>query len=62
MLPPPESPVTQPHPFWYSSPVRHLRFLPLAYLIGVEGFVFFLPFLMLCLAIHLVLRSAAGSK
>ena len=50
-------PVTQPHLFWYSPLVRHLRFLPLAYLIGVEGFVFFLPFLMLCLAIHLIIRT-----
>jgi hypothetical protein len=40
-----------------SPPVRHLKFLPLTYLIGLEGFVFFLPFLMLCLAIHLLIRS-----
>jgi hypothetical protein len=29
----------------------------------MEGFVMFLPFLMLCLAIHLAMRaSSAGSK
>jgi hypothetical protein len=43
--------------------VRHLRYVPLAFLIGVEGFVFFLPFLMLCLVIHLIIRATVlGSK
>jgi hypothetical protein len=39
--------------------VRHLRYLPLAYIIGMEGFVMFLPFLMVCIAIHLAMRSSS---
>jgi len=38
--------------------VRHLRYLPLAFLVGQEGFVFFLPFLIACLLIHLGVRAA----
>jgi hypothetical protein len=37
--------------------VRSLRYLPLAYLVGREGFVFFLPFLFICIAIHLIARA-----
>jgi hypothetical protein len=34
-----------------------LRYLPFAFLIGKEGFVFFLPFLVLCIIIHLIVRA-----
>jgi hypothetical protein len=37
--------------------MRHLRFLPLAFLVGKEGFVLFFPFLIACMAMHLILRS-----
>jgi hypothetical protein len=37
--------------------VRHLRYLPLTFLVGKEGFVLFFPFLMACMAMHVVVRS-----
>jgi hypothetical protein len=40
--------------------VRSLRFLPLAFLVGQDGFVFFLPFLLACIFIHLAVRAARG--
>jgi hypothetical protein len=43
-----------------SPPVRSLRYLPLAFLVGQEGFVFFLPFLLTCIAVHLAVRATRG--
>jgi len=37
--------------------VRHLRYMPLAYLIGIENFMLFLPLLLVCVTIHLAMRS-----
>jgi hypothetical protein len=31
-------------------------------MIGMEGFVFFLPFMMLCIAIHLATRGMGTAK
>jgi len=43
--------------------VKSLRYLPLTFLVGREGFVYFLPFLLICLAIHFIsLASAAHSR
>jgi hypothetical protein len=37
--------------------VKALKYLPFAFLIGKEGFVFFLPFLVLCIVIHVLVRA-----
>jgi hypothetical protein len=42
--------------------VRHLRYVPLAFLIGMEGFVFFLPFLILCMMIHVIMRNVSANS
>jgi hypothetical protein len=43
--------------------VKALRYLPLTYLVGREGFIYFLPFLLLCVAIHFIsLATAAHSR
>jgi hypothetical protein len=36
---------------------RTLRYLPLTFLVGKEGFVLFFPFLVVCMAMHLILRA-----
>jgi hypothetical protein len=37
-----------------------LRYLPLAFLVGQDGFVLFLPFLLTCVCIHLAVRAVRG--
>ncbi|MGD0769801.1 MAG: hypothetical protein ABSB42_16580 [Tepidisphaeraceae bacterium] len=41
--------------------MRHLRYLPLTFLVGQEGFVFFLPFLITCLLIHASVHAALAA-
>jgi hypothetical protein len=36
---------------------RTLRYLPLTFLVGKEGFVLFFPFLVGCMVMHLILRA-----
>jgi len=36
--------------------MRIVRFLPLTFLLGMEGFVLFLPYLLLCVSILFITR------
>jgi hypothetical protein len=44
-------------PLWYNhAPMRSLRFVPLAFIAGVQGFAIFAPYLALLLAAHFARR------
>ena len=40
-----------------TTKMRTLRFLPLTFLVGIHGFVMFVPYLLLCLALQATLRQ-----